>query len=80
MRREMQVSVLQLRLATTFSCQRNEWRFNGLTLHGITEALNNLVPMCFEFKQFFVQIPLEKGQQNEEILLREVICLQSYQA
>ena len=36
--------------------------------------------MRFEFKQFFVQIPLEKGQQNEEILLREVICLQSYQA
>ena len=36
--------------------------------------------MCFEFKLFLVQILLEKGQQNEEILLREVICLQSYQA
>ena len=47
------------------------------------KELKHLITLCrcaLNLNNFFVQIPLEKGQQNEEILLREVICLQSYQA
>ena len=48
---------------------------------GRIEALNNFAPTCFFlWEQCYVQILSEQGQQNEEILPREVFCLQIYQA